>query len=57
VNGNKYLSLAEIDKAMVDVVKLPQLFKVKPVLAQAFNKAKKQLKSSSPHGDDYISEA
>ena len=40
VNGNGYLSLAEIDKGMRDVVKLPQLFEAKPVLMRAYTAAK-----------------
>ena len=55
VNGNGYLSLAEVDKGMRDVVKLPQLFEIKPVLMRAFNAAKTYYKSTSKHGDDYVS--
>jgi len=36
VNGNGYLSLAEVDKGMRDVIKLPILFQLKPVLMRAF---------------------
>ena len=36
VNGNGLLSLAEVDKGMRDVIKLPGLFKLKPVLMRAF---------------------
>ena len=36
VNGNGYLSLAEVDKGMRDVVQLPELFNLKPVLMRAF---------------------
>jgi hypothetical protein len=42
---------------MRDVLQLPKLFELKPVLIRAFNAAKKQLKASSPHGDDYVSKA
>ena len=31
-NGNGYLSLAEIDKGVRDVLNLPELFKTKPVI-------------------------
>lgn len=36
VNGNGYLSLAEIDKGMRDVIQIPALFNLKPVLMRAF---------------------
>ena len=54
VNGNGYLSLAEIDKGMRDVVQLPQLFETKPVLMRAFMAAKNKVKSKSQYGDDYV---
>jgi hypothetical protein len=47
VNGNGYLSLAEVDKGMRDVVQLPALFALKPVLMRAFQAAKTRLKSSN----------
>ena len=40
MNNNGLLSLAEVDKGMRDVVKLPALFKLKPVLMRAFQAAK-----------------
>lgn len=36
MNGNGYLSLAEVDKGMRDVIRLPTLFELKPVLMRAF---------------------
>lgn len=54
MNGNGYLSLAEVDKGMRDAVQLPVLFEAKPVLMRAFMAAKTITKSKSPHGDDYI---
>jgi len=57
VNGNGYLSLAEVDKGCTDVLNLPRLFKLKPVLMRAFNKAKTSLKAKSKYGDDYVSKA
>ena len=54
MNGNGYLSLAEVDKGMRDVIQLPALFKAKPVLMRAFTAAKTKVKTKSPHGDDYI---
>jgi len=40
VNSNGYLSLAEIDKGITDVVQLPNLFAAKPVLMRAYMSAK-----------------
>ena len=57
VNGNGYLSLAEVDKGMRDVVQLPALFELKPVLMRAFQASKQKLKSNNEHGDDYVSRA
>jgi hypothetical protein len=57
VNGNGYLSLAEIDKGMRDVAKIPILFNLKPVMMRAYQSAKNKLKSKNQHGDDYVSKA
>lgn len=57
VNGNGYLSLAEVDKGLRDVIQLPELFQLKPVIMRAFQVAKKVLKAKSPYGDDYVSKA
>lgn len=57
VNNNGYLSLAEVDKAMRDILQLPALFNLKPVLMRAFQAAKKKLPAKNPHGDDYVSKA
>ena len=54
MNGNGLLSLAEIDKGLRDVIRLPALFKTKPVLMRAFTAAKTKVKSKSIYGDDYI---
>lgn len=54
VNGNGYLSLAEVDKAMRDVIGLPILFGLKPVLMRAFQAAKSVAPSKSKYDDDYI---
>lgn len=54
MNGNGYLSLAEVDKGMRDAVQLPALFEAKPVLMRAFMAAKTVVKSKTSHGDDYI---
>lgn len=57
VNGNGYLSLAEVDKGIRDVIQLPELFQLKPVLIRAFTAAKTKLKAKSKYGDDYVSKA
>ena len=57
VNGNGLLSLAEIDKAMRDVLRVPLLFNLKPVLMRAFTAAKNKVKSKSAYGDDYVNRA
>lgn len=57
VNGNGYLSLAEVDRGVKYVLKLPELFNIKPVLIRAFTKAKTALKATTKYGDDYVSKA
>ena len=57
VNGNGYISLAEADKGMRDVLNLPQLFNLKPVLIRAYQSAKNRLPSKNSYGDDYVSRA
>ena len=49
--------MAEIDKGMRDELQLPELFALKPVLMRAYMAARDKLKSSNPHGDDYVSRA
>lgn len=44
MNGNGYLSLAEIDKGIRDVLELPELFESKPVLIRAYAAAKGKVK-------------
>jgi len=39
-NGNGHLSLAEVDKAMRDVLKIDELFDAKPAIKAAYNAAK-----------------
>jgi Ca2+-binding EF-hand superfamily protein len=57
MNSNGYLSLAEVDKGVRDVLNLPELFELKPVLIRAFTAAKTKLKTKNSHGDDYVSKA
>ena len=54
MNGNNYISLAEFDKGLRDVLKLPDIFKLKKVSLRAFLAAKTAVKSSSKYGDDYV---
>ena len=54
MNGNGYISLAEFDKGLRDVIDLPILFKTKPVLLRAFYAAKDKAKAKSLYSDDYI---
>ena len=42
---------------MRDVVQLPTLFDLKPVLMRAFQSARTKLKSNNDYGDDYVSRA
>ncbi|KRX07807.1 hypothetical protein PPERSA_07557 [Pseudocohnilembus persalinus] len=53
-NGNGYLSLAEVDKGLRDVLQCETLFDVKPVIMRAFQTAKNSVKTKSSHGEDYI---
>lgn len=54
-NGNGVLSLAEVDKAMRDVLKMDQLFDAKSAIMRAFQIAKDSKPSKRPEiGDDYI---
>ena len=53
-NGNGYLSLAEFETGVRDVIKLPQLFEIKRVLMRAFMAAKNKMKAKAKHDDDYV---
>jgi len=46
--------LAEIDKGMRDVVGLPAIFDLKPVMMRAFQKAKSVAPSKHTSDDDYL---
>eukprot|EP01062_Namystynia_karyoxenos_P059331 TRINITY_DN50776_c0_g1_i1.p1 TRINITY_DN50776_c0_g1~~TRINITY_DN50776_c0_g1_i1.p1 ORF type:complete len:549 (+),score=253.62 TRINITY_DN50776_c0_g1_i1:104-1648(+) len=58
VNGNGMLSLAEVDKAIRDMLQIDELFHAKPAIMKAFNAARKKYRSKRPdpsgHMDDYI---
>lgn len=53
-NGNGILSLAEVDKAIRDILNIDELFNAKPAIMRAFQIAKNSSKSSRDIGDDYI---
>jgi len=54
-NGNGVLSLAEVDKAVRDVLGVDELFDAKPAIMRAFQIAKDSQKSNrGDMGDDYI---
>ena len=55
VNGNGILSLAEVDKGMRDILQIPEIFDMKPVMLRAFNAAKTYYKGNKKsYSDDYI---
>jgi Ca2+-binding EF-hand superfamily protein len=53
-NGNGYLSLAEVDKGVRDVLGLDSVFDCKPAIMRAFQAAKSSGPSRTSHSDDYI---
>merc|ERR1712055_299889 len=54
INGNGYLSLAEITKGIRDVINIGSLFDCRPAINRAFHFSRDVHKSDSPHGDDYL---
>jgi Ca2+-binding EF-hand superfamily protein len=52
-NKNGYLSLAEIDKGVRDILQLEDLFDAKPVLLRAYN-ASRALNTKPGQGQDYV---
>ena len=54
MNKNGYVSLAEFDRGVRDVLNLPKIFSLKKVLIRAFNAAKNKIKGKSKHSDDYV---
>ena len=54
INGNSYVSLAELDKALRDVFHCYQVFECKPVIIRAFTAAKHAVGNKKQHGDFYI---
>ena len=53
-NGNGFLSLAETDKGIRDVLKLQDVFHMKQVIMRSFMAAKDSVKGKSIHSTDYI---
>lgn len=54
VNANGYLSLAEIDKGIRDVLDLPELFESKPVIMRAYKAACTKVKQPKPNTEDLV---
>lgn len=53
-NGNGYLSLAEVDRGIIQVLKLEKVVHAKPAIFQAFKAAKNCVKTKTAYGNDYI---
>merc|ERR1711979_112156 len=53
-NGNGYLSLAETDKAMRDVLQSDELFDCKPAVNPSFHFAKNKSQGENKYGDDLL---
>merc|ERR1711863_167463 len=53
-NGNGYLSLAETDKAMRDVLQSDELFDCKQAVNRSFHFAKNKSQGDSKFGDDLL---
>lgn len=53
-NGNGYLSLAEVDKGIRDVLQLDMIFNSKPAIMRAFQAAKNKGPKRTKYSDDYI---
>ena len=56
MNGNGYLSLAEIDKGIKATIKSNALFDAKPAIMRAFQHAKDYCpaKNKNKYSDDYV---
>lgn len=42
---------------MRDIVQIPIIFDLKPVMMRAYQSAKNKMKANNKHGDDYVSKA
>ena len=54
MNGNGYLSLAEFDRGVIDVLNLPDIFKQKKIILRAFTLAKNKVKGKTKKSDDFV---
>merc|ERR1712025_1445730 len=54
VNGNGYLSLAEVTKGIRDVIAVDELFDAIPAINRSFHHCKNVATNQGEHGDDYI---
>ena len=54
MNKNGYVSLAEFDRGVRDVLNLPQIFSLKKVLIRAYNASKNKIKAKSKYSNDYV---
>ena len=53
-NGNGYVSLAEFDKGIIDVLNLPGIFNLKKVIMRAFQAARTKQKAKTKYSDEYV---
>ena len=54
MNGNGYLSLAEVDKGVRDVLQISEIYSAKPVMMRAFHAAKGGCRTKSRLGPDFV---
>ena len=54
MNGNGFVSLAEIDKGLKDIIDSEALFEAKPAIIRSFYFAKEYHKGTTKYGDDYL---
>ena len=54
MNGNGFLSLAEFDRGIIDVLNLPDLFKQKKIILRAFTSAKNKVKGKKKQSGDFV---
>jgi len=54
VNGNKYLSLAEVDKGVIDVLGLEDVFDAKHAINEAFMFTKNSSPGDSKYGEELL---
>ena len=54
MNGTGYVSLAEIDRTIQDIINLPEVINCKKPIMGEFQAAKTKYKAKSKYSDDYI---